>query len=229
MSSRAYFENFEDGPGGWLAWHGNQTGARRLAIENGVAVSRSPWWVDYNHSPPGGGYLHLLFVLHTATDSYPELAGVNRFVSGGYPTDFTNARITARLKGEVNLRGAQLLLWVQATYRGKIYNYALTGQPLQITPDWSEQSVVLTPEIGQWTCGGSRVDRLDDYGWGDIADTLRDVNADIIFVLFPLDAVPAEPLQGDPHRLRADEEYLVDRSRLPEGYVMMDEARIEFP
>jgi hypothetical protein len=36
------------------------------------------------------------------------------------------------------------------------------------------------------------------------------------------------PLHGDPHRLRPERDYPVWRSRLPEGYLMLDEVRIEF-
>ena len=56
----------------------------------------------------------------------------------------------------------------------------------------------------------------------------EDLNGDIIFVLFPVDVVPAEPMEGNPHHLRAGEDYEVDRSRLPEGWVMMDTIEIEF-
>ena len=103
------------------------------------------------------------------------------------------------------------------------------GQPFAITEDWSEQTITLDPDPEQWKCMGSRHDRTDFYGWGDISDVLRDLNDDIIFVLHPLDVVPAEPIDGDPHRLKAGEDYQVDRSRLPAGYVMLDEVRIEFP
>ena len=57
---------------------------------------------------------------------------------------------------------------------------------------------------------------------------LGDVNADILLVLFPLDVAPMGPLNGDPHLLRPEKDYPVWRSRLPEGYVMLDEVRIEF-
>jgi hypothetical protein len=36
------------------------------------------------------------------------------------------------------------------------------------------------------------------------------------------------PLDSDPHRLRPERDYPVWRSRLPEGYVYLDEVRIEF-
>ena len=37
------------------------------------------------------------------------------------------------------------------------------------------------------------------------------------------------PVHGDTHMLRPEQDYPVWRSRLPEGYVMLDEVRIEFP
>jgi len=36
-------------------------------------------------------------------------------------------------------------------------------------------------------------------------------------------------IEGDPHILRPEKDYPVWRGRLPEGYVMLDEIRIEFP
>ena len=39
---------------------------------------------------------------------------------------------------------------------------------------------------------------------------------------------PAEPVDGNPHLLKAGEDYKADLSRLPEGTVMLDEVRIEF-
>ena len=63
MTARIYVENFEDGPGGWLGW--DARGPRRLEFVEGAVLSQGPWWVDSNHAPPGGGYLHLLYCLHT--------------------------------------------------------------------------------------------------------------------------------------------------------------------
>jgi hypothetical protein len=197
-----------------------------------VAVSRSPWWIDYNHAPPGGGYLHLLFCLYTTAgyaNSYEAIGGPNRFVQGGFPTGFTGARVTARLKGQLDARGAQLVLLAQSRVGSININHVLMGQPFAVTEDWTEQNITLDPDPEQWKCMGSRHDRTDFYGWGDIADVLRDLNDDIIFVLHPLDIVPAEPTDGNPHRLKAGEDYEVDRSRLPAGHVMLDEVRIEFP
>jgi len=232
MTGKTYIETFDDGPGGWFSWAGPSRN-RPLQIEDGVAVSRSPWAVDANHAPPGAGYLHLLFVLPTArlADLPQETAafsGSNRFVEGGFPTDFTNAKITLRLKGEVESKGAKLVLLVQGNVGDRTINYVLAGQPLAITPDWSEPSLMLIPDLRAWTCLGARHDMLHFYGWGDIADVLRNVDVDLIFVFFMPDVVPLPPLEGDHHRLRPQLQYPIDETRLPEGVVMLDEVRIEF-
>jgi hypothetical protein len=225
-----YEEDFNDGPGGWYGW--GFKGAERLAIVDGAAVSRSPWWVDINHAPPGAGYLHLLYVLNTSpTDSTQEIADTNRFQAGGFPCDFTNARITVRVRGNVAERGADMVLLAQGDVtepRKTRVNSVLTGQPIRITRDWSEQTIVCAPDNGQWTPLGSRHNRTDLYGWGPVAPLLRSLNLDIIFVLFPLDVRPVEPVTGDIHVLRADGDYKADRRFLPEGEVWMDWIRIEF-
>ncbi len=105
---RTYLETFGDGPGGWYGWIDNFSGPRRLPIRDGALLSHSPWWIDYNHAPPGAGYLHMLFCLTTKLSSMGEAlidaSGQNRFAEGGFPTDFTNARLTFRLKGELLLQ-----------------------------------------------------------------------------------------------------------------------------
>ena len=148
--SRIYSETFDDGPGGWFGWISNAAGPKPLEIRDGYALSRSPWWIDYNHAPPGAGYLHLLFMLNTrarASEHQREVEGENRFVAGRYPTNFSNARITLRLKGELEARGAQLVLLCQAVQGGICSGWLLAGQPFQITPDWSEQRVTATLEL----------------------------------------------------------------------------------
>ena len=230
MAGRVYVEDFSNGPGGWLGWDG----VKRLEIADGVAISRSPWWIDYNHPPPEGGYLHLLYVLHTQwgpdfPTEYKKFGGANCFVEGGFPRDFANAKVTARLKGQLDTRGAKLRFHVQTDIEGTRVNMVLVAQPFEVTPEWSEQTITLVPDPAQWQDLYARHDRRDFYGRGKhIADVLQDVNCDIILVLFPLDVVPAEPIDADPHFLQAGEDYAADRSRLPEGYVMMDEVRIEF-
>jgi len=96
-----------------------------------------------------------------------------------------------------------------------------------VTSDWSEQTVVCTSDEQQWTCLGSCHDRADFYGRTPLATFLGDVNTDILFVLYPLDVAPMGPIDVDQHILRPDQDYPVWRSRLPEGYVMLDEVRIE--
>ena len=233
-----YVETFDDGPGGWYGWISNAAGPKPLEIRDGCAISRSPWWIDYNHAPPGAGYLHLLYMLNTAGkagEHQREVQGENRFVRDGCPTDFTQARMTLRLRGELEAKGAQLLLLCQGVHRGICSGWLLTGQPFRVTPDWSEQTITAVPDPAQWKCLGSRHDRTDFYGEIPLPVVLGDVNTDILLVLYPLDVAHMGPLEGDPppfgdlrHRLRPEKDYPVWRSRLPEGYVLLDEVRIEF-
>lgn len=238
MSPRRFRETFDDGPGGWIGWDG-AVGPTAVEIRDGAAVSRSPWWVDFNHAPPGAGYLHILFALHLQhgpnfSKAILEAGGTNHYVQGGFPTNLTNARVTVRIRGELDAKGAQLVLLAQGNTsrdpaRPNWVNQVLVGQPLEVTRDWSEQSIQLVPDQAQWINLGTRHDRVGFYGAAPVADLLRDVNGDIIFVLFPLDIAPAHPIAGDPHRLRAGHDYPVDRNRLPTGFVMLDEVQIEFP
>ena len=171
-----YIETFDDGPGGWYGWISNAAGPKPLEIRDGCAISRSPWWIDYNHAPPGAGYLHLLYMLNTTGkpgEHQREVQGENRFVRGGFPTDFTHARMTLRLRGEVEAKGAQLLLLCQAVQGGICSGWLLTGQPFRVTPDWSEQTVTAVPDPAQWTCLGSRHDRTDFYGEIPLPTVLR--------------------------------------------------------
>lgn len=226
-----YRETFDDGPGGWFGWVSNADGPKPLEIHESCAISRSPWWIDYNHAPPGAGYLHLLYMLNTrgkAGEHQREVEGENRFVAGAFPTDFSHARLTLRLKGELEAKGAQLVLLCQAVQGGICSGWLLTGQPFRVTPDWSEQTVGAVPDPAQWTCLGSRHDRRDFYGEIPLETVLHDVNADILLVLYPLDIVPMGPQKVNAHLLRPEKDYPVWRSGLPEGYVMLDEVRIQF-
>lgn len=237
---RDYLETFDDGPGGWLGWKAGGGGPLRLEINDGAAITRSPWGVDFNHAPPGAGYLHLLYALLTPPREayeqwvgprYSPLAGPNRFVEGEFSRDFTDATMSVRLRGDLDTRGAELVLLIQAEVGPVTTNYVLTGQPLKVTPEFSRRELSLAPDPRQWTCLGTRGEGADNprYGEAPIADALRNVNVDIILVLFPLDIRPLRPLTGDPHRLRAGKDYEVDRARLPEGFVEMDEIGIRYP
>ena len=63
MQGKTYVETFEHGPGGWWGWINNARGPKALEHRRGMVISRSPWWIDYNHAPPGAGYLHMLFCI----------------------------------------------------------------------------------------------------------------------------------------------------------------------
>jgi len=228
--SKIYFENFDSGAGGWLGW--NENGPLALEVRDSCIISKGPWWIDCNHCMPGAGFLHIIFALHTSHSKVnPEplikVAGRNRFVDGNFPTNFANAKITVKLKGEVEMKNSSLLLLVQG-HNGKFWvNQVLSSQPLKVTKDFSQQSIICIPEQRYWTNLGSREDRKDFYGTGPIEELLADVNGDIIFVLFPLDVIPLEP-GINPYRLWAERDYRVDRTKLPDGYIMLDEITIEF-
>src|SRR5437667_365484 len=103
-----YLEEFDNGPAGWWGWSGNSTGLKALEVGNSSVISRSPWWIDYNHAPPGAGYLHMVFCLCTKGpfgESMKEVAGENGFVKASKPRNFTDARLTFRLKGELETPG----------------------------------------------------------------------------------------------------------------------------
>lgn len=237
MSRTPYIETFDDGPGGWIGWIGGGGGPVALERTDSAVGTRSPWGVDINHAPPGAGYLHLLFILMTTAGlaNRPKLlaaGGPNRFVDGGYSRDLTNARLTARLRGRLDRRGSQLMVLAQGDIAGKGVrgNHVLLAQPFDVTPEWTEQTLVLEPDPAQWLSMGVRAAGADSgaYGHSSIADVLRDVNVDLLFVLFPLQAVPDGPIDGDPHALRAGKDYAVRADRLPAGEVWMDEVRIEY-
>ena len=229
MDRTPYIETFDIGPGGWIAW--GEGGAAPAEVRDGVLYSRSPWWVDFNHAPPGAGYLHLLACLHThrqaMAGSVVDVASPNRYIEEGKSRDVTTAKVTVRVRGEVDLKGAEVVLLIQADIPGTRANFVLTSQPVRITPQWSDQTITLLPDLGQWVCLGSRHDRTDTYGCGDIADALRDPNVDIILCLFPRTVVPAAEVD-DPHKLRAGLDYEVDRCCLPSGVVMLDTITIEY-
>lgn len=231
MSRTQYVETFENGPGGWYAWISNFGGPKPLEFGNGTVTARSPWWIDYNHAPPGAGYLHMLACLATSgpqAETIKEAGGPNRFIAGGYPRDFTNAKMTLRLKGELLKRSAEIVVLVQGVIEGICSGWLLTGQPLQVLQQWTEQTLTFASDPAQWTALGSRHDRTDMYGVKPLEQVLRNVDVNVMLVMFPLNVVPMGSLDGDAHVLRAGHDYPVWRSKLPEGYIVLDEVRIQF-
>jgi len=202
-----------------------------LPIKNGAAGSYAPWWVDYNHAPPVAGYLQLLMGLNTRGpfgESLREVSCPNEFVEQKFPTDFTNATLSLRSRGELELRGAQVVLLIQGSHAGVTAGWLLTGQPIRVTREWSDQTVTLVPDRRQWAPLGSRHDRTDMYGTVGLETVLADVNVNIYLVLFPVTVVPLGELDGDPHRLRPGRDYPIWTSRLPDGYLLVDTVTIRF-
>ena len=232
MSKKEYIETFDNGSGGWYGVIDNFKGYYRLSVKDGIVNCYGPWWVDYNHAPPGAGYLHVLMGLYLRgplSEASREMGGANHFIKGNFPANLTNAKLTFRIRGEMELQGAQLCLLIQGNYEGICSGWMLTGQPIEVTKDWSQQSITAFPDTAQWTALGSRHDRTDTYGVVDLQKILGNVNCNIFLVLFPINLVPKGPINGDTHILRAGYDYPVWQTKLPDGYVMVDTVTIEFP
>ncbi|MBM4070306.1 MAG: hypothetical protein FJ271_15325 [Planctomycetes bacterium] len=226
-----YLETFDDGPGGWMRVVDNVQPVAALPVRGGVIWSYGPWWVDYNHAPPGAGYLQLLMCLPTRGpfgEHYREMAGQNRFVAAGQPLDFTNARFTVRIKGELEPAGARPCLLVQGSVDGIVSGWVLTGQPIAVSQDFAEQTLHLVPDEKQWRCLGARHDRSDMYGVVPLDKILASVNVNIFLVMFPVTPRPMGTLAGDPHVLRAGKDYPIWPSSIAQGYVAVDTIRVEF-
>lgn len=231
MSKQQYDEDFNDGPGGWIRTVDNFQPPAVLPVRDGAMWCWGPWWVDYNHAPPGGGYLQLLACLYTRGplgEPLREVGGPNRFVNGEYPTDFTNAKVTIRLRGELELAGAQMCLLIQGRADGRVSGWVLTGQPITVTKDYADVTVTAVPDERQWTSLGSRHDRGETYGTRPLETILRDVNVNIYFVFFNLNPKPMGPISGDPHKLRAGRDYPIWPSSIVQGYVAVDRVTIDF-
>ena len=227
-SGDVYFETFDEGPGGWVA-----NRHEPLPVWDGVAYCFGPWYLDSHHAYPGKGCLHMLMWLLTKTPGEKPFMLPNRFIDQHHSTNLTDARLSVRLRGDIDLQGAQLLLLAQGRAQGTTANLVLSGQPFKITRDWSEQTVTLAPDPGQWTCLGARESMKHTYGCADVAAVLKDVNVDIIFVLFPLKIVPVGEAQ-DPDKLRPGQDYpgepsyQVWQKYLPKGLVMFDWVKIVY-
>ena len=139
-----------------IAFH-PATASSDLTREAALSVYR----VDYNHAPPGlpaassvrveGSYLHLLAGLQVAADGADRadmvaVGGENRFVAGGYPADWTGARVTLRVRGELDAKGARLGLLAQSRVASidRMVNSVLHF-PDPVTAEWAEQTIALLP------------------------------------------------------------------------------------
>jgi hypothetical protein len=228
-----YHETFDEGPGGWYGYQ-DLPGQRMGPLEwrAGELTSRSPWWIDYNHAPPGAGYFHMLYCLNTfgpQTEEAKDLGGPNRFIAEKCPIDFTSARITTRVRGEVRAQGAKLSVLLQGYVDGICSGWVRTGDTFDVGEEWCEKTVSLDPDPAGWTPLGSRHDRTDMYGVKPLEKVLSNVGGNIMLLLFPIDVSPMGPIDGDMHILRAERDYPVWRHKLPEGYVSLSSVRIEFP
>lgn len=229
---KTYVEDFDDGPGGWIKVVDNWHVPAPLPVHDSALWSYGPWWVDYNHAPPGGGYLQLLACLNTrgpGGEVVREVGGVNRFALDNFPVNFTNARISIRIRGELEPAGTKVFLLVQGMHEGICSGWVLTGQPINVAPEYTEIKLVAVADERQWTSLGSRHDRRETYGTKPLANVLRNVDVNIYFVIFHLKPRPMGPIKGDPHILRAGRDYPIWPASIAQGYIAIDRIQIEFP
>jgi hypothetical protein len=232
MTSKTYIETFDETPGGWVRVVDNVHPPAPLPVRAGALWSYGPWWVDYNHAPPGAGYLQLLMCLHTKGpfgETLKEVGGENRFVAGGYSRNLTNCRVSVRIQGELEAAGTNICVLVQGAQDAMVTGWIYTGETFTATPDYTEQSVTLVPDESKWNCLGARHDRVDYYGCTPLAHILSDVNVNLYLLLFPVTPRPMGPIDGDPHLLRAGKDYPVWPSSIAQGYVAVDTFRIDWP
>ena len=159
----------------------------------------------------------------------------NRLVRDGFPSDFTDVRLSLRLRGELDLRGAQVFFQIWGDVDGISSGYTLISQPINVTKDWSTQTIVCNPDPTQWLSMGGRHDRSaprqpfpQTYGNQGLQQTLKSCE-DVMLVLFPIDVQPMGNVDGDPNELRPQVDYPVWRHKLPEGYVSLAKVEIEWP
>jgi hypothetical protein len=226
-----YEEPFDSSPGGWVRVVDNVQPVAALPVRGGAVESWGPWWVDYNHAPPGAGYLQLLMCLNTRGpfgEHLREVGGANRFVEGGHPLDFRDARVTVRLRGEFEPAGAPVCVLVQGSHEGRVTGWVLAERPLRVEREYTEQPIVLSPDPALWRCLGARRGREDMYGTAPLEAILGCVNVNLWLVLFPVHPRPMGPLAGDPHQLRPSRDYPIWPSSVYQGYVAVDTIRVEF-
>ena len=115
-NNRVYLEEFDQGNGGWYADR-----ISPLPVWDGVAYCHGPWFLDPNHAPPGAGYLHLVMRLFTDSRMYQMRVPStnNSFVEQGYDTRFTNARLTVRIRGEVDAGVRSCFSWPRPKRTGR--------------------------------------------------------------------------------------------------------------
>jgi hypothetical protein len=175
--------------------------------------------------------MHMVFSLATVgpqSEVLMEVGGSNHFIANRCPIDFTNAAMTLRARGELMAQSSRFVLLIQGNVDGITSGWLCTGRPFAVTESWSEHTITLDNDPAHWTALGVRHDRADMYGVRALDRVLSQVNVNIMLVLFPLDVAPMGPIDGDPHTLRPERDYPVWRRRLPEGYVTLDEVRIDF-
>lgn len=155
-----------------------------VSIVDGEFRSSGPFTNDFNHDAEIGTLSLLAY-------RYWEY----KKPDGSYQNaDFTGARIRARIKFDnwSAPSGTQILLWAQGRIPGtgpnwKFSNWALTGQPLNVTNgQWHEIDVTLPNDESEWTFGGGP---SQSYAYASLAATLSNLQDFLIVAVRPVGSV----------------------------------------
>lgn len=197
-------------PSPWLTYQAvepigcDEISLRAEPSGNSYAISRSPWWIDPNHSAPGLGYLNLVaFAYHHDFSVDGSIVAPRP----GRPLDLRNARVLVRWRsaGLVLPESARLMFWFQtdtaaAGAMPRRVNYVLSARPLAAVSQaglWQQDELELGTRSEDYTCLGSNPLRTATYGCDiDPATALRDWNVDLGFVIVFADQSVAQGIQG---------------------------------
>lgn len=230
---KGYYEDF-NGDSGWVADR-----ARPLFENNGTGKSIATqgydlWSIDHYHAPPDGpGYLHILMWLPTGNydQFYPVFYGQQKppFIKANCSTNLTSATLRFKYRAVIKNPGpANIYLWVQAVKGDAGINYRLR-KPVPVSPEWRVEEIRLQPDPNLWVCmrGASYMPMYTKGCEFSIGELLKDVNRNILFVLFPL-ALSDEVAQKSSLKQRPMQHFTVDREALPSGYLEIDWITIDY-
>jgi len=198
--------------------------------------SVSPWWVDANHSYPGYGSLHLIF-LANLRPVHPTIKGIP-FDSSLVHPNMRDMKLRGKIRGHgVDFKGADLVFWFQC-YSEKIsrsVNYALVGQPLNDKLiDGKINDFEVNVDIGKsedWVCLGSCDQKSDLYGYLEINDLDLDMPSSMGFILVPVDTKPLWPNECNAVTtidLGLNNKWPIDPRLLPTGCIALYDLVIDY-
>ncbi len=209
-----------------IAFTYNPPGFSNISLWSISNFTTINFWTNQQYLVPSNSQWSRLYIPEAPSTeylSYAENYFKDAFVSFQYGDEYTDLFTNPAKLPDM---AATYREWNTLYPNTLAYTNFMWSSPT--APELTQYIQATQPDQSQWTCLGSRHDRTDFYGRIPLETVLRDVNTNILLVLYPLDIRPMGPIPEDSHLLRPEKDYPVWRSRLPEGYLMLDEVRIEF-